>query len=66
MEEEELRKRRRCGEEEWGGGRVEKEGGEEWGGGFMYATRNVQSWIMKVKVHQCQLSFLLIPNSPCL
>ena len=27
-------------------------------------TRNVQQWIMKV--HQCQLSFILITNSPCL
>ena len=30
----------------------------------MRETRNVQQWIMKV--HQCQLSFILITNSPCL
>ena len=29
---------------------------------IMRVTRNVQQWIMKV--HQCQLSFILITNSP--
>ena len=58
------------------GGKVGKEGrggggGEVWGrrGGISISTiacvtRNVQQWIMKV--HQCQLSFILITNSPCL
>ena len=45
-------------------GRRRSGGDEGWGGGVMCVTRNVQQWIMKV--HQCQLSFILITNSPCL